>query len=484
MKRREFLAASGALASTLPLSTMSRNSFANSSPWADINSTAPYLANNFAPVQKEITATNLPITGELPKELNGRYLRNGPNPIGPVDLARHHWFSGQGMIHGVKLEEGKAVWYRNRWVRNESMVAGFGEDLAGRNLANSNNTHIIGHADRTWALVESGPPPMELSYELDTIGVNNFFGSLTDYGFTAHPKIDPDTGDLHAMCYKWPAWQGHIMHVHVGRDGRVKQTTKIPVPGMIMVHDMSLTENYVVIYDLPVTINSSLIERGMNLPFAWDLMHEPRIGLLPRNGDASEVIWSPIDPCYVFHAMNAYEDSSGQVVLDVCKYDSIFLLDNYGPFGDSLPTLHQWTVNPKTRKVSEVQISDRTQEFPRCHPDLNSKPYRYGYAVAVTPNAFPSIIKHDLKTGESMEFKLQPGQHSGEAFFIPREHAKQEDDGFLMSYVYDTNKDSSFLQILDAQDFSKPLAQVQLPQRVPYGFHGSWIADGYSGPSV
>ncbi len=484
MKRRSFLNVTvGALATSLvyPFS----NLLAGPKAWENVTTAHPYLADNFGPVSEEVTVTALETLGQIPAELNGRYLRNGPNPMAPVDFAKHHWFVGDGMVHGVRLGEGKAMWYRNRWVRSEAMVAALGEDPAGRVFAGSNNTHVIGHAGRTFAIVESGAPPVELSYELDTVGVNNFFGTLTDMGFTAHPKVDPDTGDLHAMCYSWPAWGDHLKYVHVGRDGRVKKTVEVPVPGMPMVHDMSLTKNYVVVYDLPVTIDGSLLQRGMHFPFGWNADYQPRVGLLPRNGSGADVIWCEVEPCYVYHPMNAYEDASGNVVLDVCRYERMFLNDNYGPFGDSLATLDRWTIDPKTRKVSSERIDDRGQEFPRCSPVLNSKPYRYGYSLAVVGKTFPTILKHDMQTGVASEFALGPGRHGAEPYFIPREGGEAEDDGFLMSFVYDAGRNASELLILDARDLSlPPIARVLLPTRVPYGFHGSWVPDGSGGPSV
>ncbi len=246
-----------------------------------------YLRDNFAPVAEEVTTTNLRVTGSIPRELNGRYLRNGPNPIGPVDASKHHWFTGDGMVHGVRLGNGRAQWYRNRWVRSAAVIEALGEDLAGRELAGGNNTHVIGHAGRTWALVEAGSPPVEMTDELDTLGVNDFFGTLTDRGFSAHPKVDPDTGELHAMCYHWPDWADHLQYVRVGKDGRVVRTVNIPVPGMTMVHDMSLTPNYVVVYDLPVTINLEMAMGGSSFPFAWnkDYQRARRIIAAQRRGE-------------------------------------------------------------------------------------------------------------------------------------------------------------------------------------------------------
>ena len=131
-----------------------------------------YVTGNFAPVAEELVAYDLPVTGSVPAELVGRYLRNGPNPIGPVDLRTHHWFIGTGMVHGVRLRDGKAEWYRNRYVRGDAVAETQGlEPLPGPRHplfgGGAPNTNVIGHAGATWALVEAGTRPVELSYELD-----------------------------------------------------------------------------------------------------------------------------------------------------------------------------------------------------------------------------------------------------------------------------------------------------------------------------
>jgi carotenoid cleavage dioxygenase len=445
-----------------------------------------YLTGNYAPVAEETTTLHLRVTGTIPNELDGRYLRNGPNPLGPIDAAKHHWFTGDGMVHGVRLAGGRAQWYRNRWVRSPRVIEALGEDPAGRELISGNNTHVIGHAGRTWALVEAGSPPVELSDELDTLGVNAFFGSLADKGFTAHPKVDPDTGDLHAICYSWPAWADHLQYVHVGANGRVVRTVNIPVPGMPMVHDTALTPNYVVVFDLPVTVNFEMAMAGSNFPFAWNDDYQPRVGLLPRRGTANDIVWVDVAPCYVFHPMNAYEDADGRVVIDLCRYESMFVHDRNGPFGDSVATLDRWTIDPKTRRVDEQRIDDRAQEFPRCNARVSTRPYRFGYCVGVDAGGgFPSIIKHDLQAGTRSTFEFGAGRHGGEPYFVARSGGHAEDDGYLITFVYDAGTAKSELVIIDARDLSaSPLAQVFLPTRVPYGFHGSWIPDGATGHSV
>ena len=436
-----------------------------------------YLENNFAPVDVETTLTELTWTGSIPDELTGRFLRNGPNPLQKVNPDSHHWFIGDGMVHGLRLDSGRADWYRNRWVRSESIAADLGEEVGDRNLSGgSPNTHVIGHAGRTWALVESGTPPVELGYELDTIGHSASWGA-----YTAHPKVDPETNELHAISYDWANYRDHVKYVVMDASANTTKVLDIPMPGMSMIHDMSITRNYVVIYDFPVTLSFMALATGSGFPFRWNPEHEARVGLLPRSVGAEDIIWSPVSQSYAYHPMNAYENEDGNVVIDICRYDRMFDGDTHGPFGDSTPKLDRWEVNPVLRKVSETRVDDRDQEFPRCHPDLNGKPYRYGYTVAAEGTSFPRIFKQDMQTGASSTYEFGPGRHGAEPYFIPRESATSEDDGYLMTYVYDESRKASELVILDALDLTRPaLAQIQLPVRVPYGFHGSWIADGDS----
>lgn len=418
-----------------------------------------YLRANFAPVEVESTVTDLRVTGQIPAELAGRFLRNGPNPKEGVDESDYHWFVGAGMVHGLRLDEGKAAWYRNRY------VGGSGA-----------NTSVISHAGQTMAIVESGGLAQNMDYDLNSVGDNTAIGS----GFTAHPKLDPDTGELHALCYDWANLQDHIRYVIIDAEGAWADEHEIPLPGMPMIHDMSLTQNYAVIYDLPVTLSFLALATGASFPFRWNAEYEPRVGLIPRNGDVDKIIWRSVSPNYAYHPMNAYEDANGDVVIDIVRYDKMFLDDIRGPFGDSLPRLDRWTINTTATsgKVSEQTIDARAQEFPRCHPGLNGKPYRYGYTVAVDGWGFPAIYKHDLNTGNVTQFEVGPGRHSAEPVFVPKDGATVEDEGYLMTYVFDEAKHASELVILDAQDLARPpIAQIHIPARVPYGFHGNWVPD-------
>lgn len=454
--------------------------------------TSRYLEGNYAPVTDEITAWDLAIEGELPTELVGRYLRNGPNPISTVDGATHHWFVGDGMVHGLRLRDGRAEWYRNRYVGSSQVAAARGTaDLEGPNWTGSTlgpNTNVVGFAGTTWAIVEAGGTPVELGYELDSLCRNDFSGTLPG-AFTAHPKIDPDTGEMHAMVYAWAQWLDHVQYVIIGTDGRVRRAVDIALGGMTMLHDMSLTGRYAVVYDQPVTVDIDLAIAG-RFPFRWNPDYGNRVGLVPRDAVeagvdadalASQIVWVEVPLCYSYHPLNAYDADDGSVVIDLCVYDSMFNRELRGPFETAMARLERWVVNPATASVSVTVVDDTSNEFPRVPDALNSKAYRYGYTAApsMDDRAGWPTIKHDLVTGERRVFDHGPGRCGGEAVFVPRaDHTDAEDDGWLVGLVHDLGAASTDFVVIDAADFDRGyVARIELPQRVPFGFHGNWVSD-------
>ncbi len=437
-----------------------------------------YLEGNYAPVRDEVTAFDLSVVGTLPVELEGRYLRNGPNPLGAPDPATHHWFMGDGMVHGVRLRGGRAEWYRNRYVGSTSLSASCGvPDISGRNWNDSSsgpNTNVGGFAGTTWAMVEAGGCPVELTYELETVGRNDFSGTLPG-AFTAHPKVDAETGEMHAMAYAWGSWMDHVQYVVVGADGRVRRTVDIPMQGMTMLHDMSLTARYAIVYDQPVTVDHHLAFAG-RFPFRWDPDHGSRLGLLPREGDVSDIVWVDVPLCYSFHPMNAYDDADGNVVIDLSVYDRVFDEDLRGPFGDSPSRLERWILNPVTRTCRVDVVDADPVEFPRHRGSLSGKPYRFGYACSPSDDPNWPTLKYDLHTGARTVLDHGPGRSSGEPAFVGRENPTAEDDGWLITFVHDVPNERTELAVIDAQEM-RVVASVQLPQRVPYGFHGNWVSD-------
>jgi len=446
----------------------------------------PYLSGNFAPVPDELTAHQLEVTGTIPHELEGRLLRIGPNPVA-ADPDTHHWFLGNGMVHGVQLRDGRAQWYRRRFVRDDQVTAVKGwtptrkpEGMSAGDLGSPGrpgiaNTNVIGHAGKTFAIVEAGGLPVELSYELETVAYSNFGGTLPG-GFSAHPKLDPDTGELHAAVYSF-LWS-HIQYVVVGRDGTVRKSVDVPTPGSAMVHDCGITANYFLLLDLPVTFQVEVAARGFQLPYQWNPDYGARIGLLPREGRSDDVVWCEVEPCFVFHPMNAYEDGDGRVVFDVVRHPRMFASDMLGP-NEGPPTLERWLLDPAGGAVKEERLDDRGQEFPRHDERLVGKPYRFGYTAGLSKGfEFGGLMKHDLRDRKTEVHPAGSGRHFMEPVFVPRSTNAAEDDGWVMAYLYDAGTDRSDVVILHAQNFAAaPIATIHLPSRVPYGFHGNWVPD-------
>lgn len=434
-----------------------------------------FSVGNYAPVRDELTAFDLPVRGQVPPELEGRLLRIGPNPIAPIG-PEDHWFTGTGMVHGVRLREGRAEWYRNRYVRDDQVVAELGEPPvtgpASRLSVNAANTNVIRHGGNLMALVEAGGLPVLLDAELGSIGRTDFGGSLPA-AFTAHPKIDPVTGDMHAVTYFWE--REGMQYVCVDTAGQVRRTVDVVTPGRPMVHDMAITATYVVLLDLPVVFDLNLAMTGAQLPYVWSPEYGARVGLLTKDG-SEEVRWFELPgPCWVFHVLNAFDDGD-DVVLDVSRYDRVFDHERHGP-NDAQPSLWRWRLNAATSRVSETLLDDRPQEFPRHDERLLGQPHRYAYTVLVDDAPAGQLLKHDLQTGSSERYEHGPGRLTLETIFVPTHDSTAEDDGWLMSYVYDGTRDRSDVVILHAQDLTAPVAVVELPARVPFGFHSNWIPD-------
>jgi carotenoid cleavage dioxygenase len=435
----------------------------------------PFLSGNFGPVAQECTSTDLPIDGAIPSELQGRYLRIGPNPY-TTPTGPYHWFSGDGMVHGVELGHGAAAWYRNRWVRTDDLARAMGEQPVDGPLPplyDTSNTHVIGHAGRILALTE-GSMPYELSPTLDTLRRTDFGGPLPT-GFTAHPKIDPASGELLAFGY-WFA-PPYLTYYVIDASGKLARSERITIPRSVMMHDFAITREQVLFFDLPVVFDLEV----QPFPFRWDDDHVARVGVMPRSGRDGDVRWFEIDPCYVFHAMNAYDDGDS-VVVDISRHPTMFKHSRTGPNDGGVPTLDRWTIDLAAGKIREERLDERGQEFPRVNETVLGSRHRFGYAVGLsnTRDAFDgaTYFKHDLVAGVTYEHDCGPGRTPGEFVFVPAEAATSEDDGWLIGYVYDAAVDRSDLVILDAHEFTaSPVACVHLPVRVPYGFHGSWIPD-------
>ncbi len=343
------------------------------------------------------------------------------------------------MVHGVRLRGGEAEWYRNRYVAATD--------------GPSPNTNVGGFAGTTWAMVEAGTPPVEMGYELDSLGVNPFGGTLPN-GFSAHPKYDPATGELHAMAYHWPDLMDHVQYVVVGGDGRVSKVVDVPVPDMPMIHDMSLTATYAVVYDLPVTVNFDVVVEGYPWPFAWAPDRAARVGLLPRSGTADDIVWCDVDPCYVFHPLNAYDADDGTVVVDLCRYDRMMDDDRTRPVRRLPPDVRSMG----DRSVDSQGARDAPRRpapgVPSAQPDRRAAaaPLRL-HLRGHRRRTEPARRDHQARrrSGHDRGPRVRAGRGGAEPVVVPKADGVAEDDAWILTVVYDAATDASELHILDAR---------------------------------
>ena len=453
-----------------------------------------FLQNNFAPWGTEGAARDLPVVGRIPRELNGTYYRNGPNPAFPP-LGRYHWFDGDGMIHAVTLDDGRAS-YRNRYVLSRGLRE---EQEAGRALyrgllefqateipgfKNTGNTNIVWHAGKLLALVEAALPTRMMAGPLDTVGEYDFDGRLAG-PMTAHPKLDPETGEM--LFFGYSPFPPYLTYHVAAADGALVRSEVIDVAGPSMMHDFAITKDHVIFILCPLVFSfERLAERGG--AFSWEPERGTRLGIMPRRGGNADVRWFDTDPSYVFHPMNAYEDGDA-IVLDVARYGrldfmSAAAVEEPGYRDANAARLHRWRIDLARGGVASTPLDDIVTEFPRVDERRLGRRHRFGYMAAREPELndgaqplWTAVRKYDLERGGVTERRFGAGNGVGEPLFVPRTAAAAEDDGWVLVLVYDAARDTSDFWILDAQDVAgEPVARVALPHRVPYGFHGNWVA--------
>ncbi|HKR00538.1 MAG TPA: carotenoid oxygenase family protein [Pyrinomonadaceae bacterium] len=463
--------------------------------------TNPFLQGNFAPVREEVTVGDLMVTGKLPPEMDGMFVRNGPNPQFPP-IKHHHWFEGDGMLHGVRIRNGRAS-YRNRYIRTPYWKA---ENAAGRSLygsfldpptvplllrlirnrlnrlpmlKNTANTALICHDNRLLALWEGGEPHQIQVPDLETVCPYTYDGNLK-HQFTAHPKVDPATGEM--LFFGYSLFKSSVQYSVVSAQGEIARTVAIGLPRQVMMHDFAITPRYTLFMDLPITFSLKRMLRGQPL-----MKFEPelgaRFGVLPRHGTGQDIKWFEVSPCFVFHTLNAYEDGD-EVVLLACRTkefpDSFFMIPRTQAgdgemFGEGFaPVMYRWRLNLKAGTTREEALDDVSTDFPRINEGLVGSRTRYGFTVNINePN---ELFKYDFEQGRSERHDHGKMRIGGEGVFVPRPGATAEDDGWLVTYVHDEENGTSELIVIEAGDFSAPpVARVRIPARVPYGFHGAWV---------
>jgi carotenoid cleavage dioxygenase len=456
------------------------------------DSTTIDAGDNFAPVGRECEAVDLPVRGTLPPGLAGTLFRNGPNPQFPDP--RDHWFTGDGMVHAIRIEDGR-VSYRNRWVRTARFQAerdagrklfhGFGPGPAGVDSGVA-NTNIVFHGGRLLALEEAHLPMRLAPDTLETLGTDDRGGALRG-PFTAHPKIDPATGEMLFFGYGTdrPLGPG-LTFGRLAKDGAVRQFDRFAAPYSAMVHDFVVTARHVLFPILPLTASLTRAMRG-GPPFAWEPAMGAYLGVLPRDGSAAAPRWFRAEARYVFHVMNAW-DEGRRILADVMEFPEAPLF----PHADGSPAdparararLTRWTLDldAATDAFAAVPLDDLSGEFPRIDDRRAGLPNRHGWFACASPGreaarGFDAIAHVDHATGRRTLLSLPRGDVPSEPVFVPARADAEEGEGWLLVVVWRAAERISELLVLPATDIAaEAVARVALPQRVPFGFHGNFVA--------
>ncbi len=456
----------------------------------------------WSPVTKEETYEITDVEGEMPRELHGTLYRNGPSQVVLPEEGYHklHLFDGDGLVNGFRFDNGR-LHYRGRFVKDASYLR---EQKLGRYHPNGvnvglppandefiirqqHNTNVVYHAEKLLALVENAYPFEMDPRTLDSIGDYVFDKPMVGYSVSAHPKIDGRTGQMVIHGYQW--YEPYLQLYVIEPDGTCSLAEGVDAPYSVMMHDMAISQNHAIFPLAPIMMDGNVLMGGgtLNDALSWDREKPLRFGVRPRSA-GGEVRWFDApSSAFFFHSGNAYEEN-GKIYIDACTYqDPDNLLDGIREwrtgkmnYVDAVPYLYE--LDLKTGECREKQLSDRGAEFPRIDDRLVGHPNRFGYAVVARREAgnpyervLGCIQKYDRRGGPSACHDFGIGQWTSEPVFVPRAPDAAEDDGFVLSVVYDGATRKSFVAVLDARNIEgKPLAKAHLRHRMPMGFHGNY----------
>jgi carotenoid cleavage dioxygenase len=462
----------------------------------------PYLTGAWTPQYEEVTAHDLPVLeGTVPADLDGVYLRNTENQI-HQPLGRYHPFDGDAMIHQLDFRRGQ-VSYRNRFVRTRCLVAeqeangslwgglmdppgtslrpGFG---AHGSLKDSSSTDIITHNGVAIStFYQCGEAYCLDPQTLETLGIASW--APLD-GVSAHCKVDPHTGEL--MFFNYSKHAPYMHYGVVNRQGRLTTYQPIPLPGPRLPHDMAVSARHSILNDLPAFWDEELLESDIHAVRMHDL--PSRFGVIPRHGRSEELRWFEAAPTYVLHFLNAYEMGSEIVMDGYFQENPTPRPRAEAPSGYShmmayldehafRPKLHRWRFDLRTGRTREEPLDDRILEFGVINQQYTGVQNRYVYSTRTKPGwfLFTGFVKHDLASGQSWEVNLGPNRYASEAPFAPRLGARDEDDGYLVSFVTDENSGTSECILIDAKRFADgPVCRIALPHKISSGTHAHWAA--------
>lgn len=463
----------------------------------------PYRTGPWRPNFVEYDATDLEVEGELPRDLEGVYLRNTENPVHP-SIGNYHPFDGDGMVHMIHFANGAAA-YRNRFVRTlgfeaeqeakQPLWAGLAEPPARSlrdgwgarsRLKDASSTDIVVHAGRALtSFYQCGDLYALDPLTLEQLGRETWGGRFpSDFGVSAHTKVDPSTGEL--LFFNYGTTEPYMHYGVVSADQELVHYVDVPLPGPRLPHDMAFTEHFSILNDCPMFWDPELIAKGV---YATRFHRElpTRFAVIPRRGQTADIRWFEAAPTYVLHWINAYEDGD-EIVLDgYFQSDPSPSLKGASTFYERISRFldlnrmqarpHRWRFNLKTGGTKEEPLGDRIMEFGMINGRHGGRRYRYVYNTTGTPGffLFDGLVKLDTQTGAEQRYAFGDGVYGSESPFAPRVGSRGEDDGYLVSFVTDMRNDRSECLVFDARQIGDgPIARVRLPERISSGTHACW----------
>ena len=459
----------------------------------------PYLQDNYAPVLEEsdFGPAELRVEGEIPKALRGAFMRDGAN----VAFQPNHYvypLDGDGMVHAVYLQDGQAS-YKNRWVETnhlkterkhgrtlygsvgkllevpQEVIDAGGEPHPVRNTA---NTNVMLHGGKLLALWEGGLPH-ELNNDLSTVGLYDYDGLLKPGdALTAHPRFCPDSGDLITCTQRMdsPTYNVQI----IDKNGKHKQTIPVKFERRAIIHDLQITEHYVIIFYAPGFHSVEKALKGEN-PFSWEPENGTQILVIPRNG-VDEIVTYETEAFFSWHFCNGFE-KDGKIIIDYVHINSIPFAQAQGTGVEKQPRrMCRMTLDETTKEVTNEIFSDVFCEFSRIDERRMGKDYRFGFAAASNRewegiHGYNCTARFDFKSGETSLCDYGFDANAGEPVYVANPDSDREEDGWVMCYVYNPGE-GQYLSIVSAGDFaSGPVAKVYVPTRIPNGFHANWMQD-------
>jgi len=465
--------------------------------------THPYRTGAWRPQTREYDAWDLPVEGEIPRDLAGVYLRNTETALFEP-IRRYHPFDGDGMLHAISFEDGDAR-YCNRFVRTDAFLA---EQKAGQSLYagitehpsvaiadegsgargmmkdNASTDVIVHHGEALASFYQCGELYRLDPRTLEQRGKSEWGGHFPREGVSAHPKLDEHTGEL--LFFNYHVEEPYMHYGVLGRDASLSTYIDVPLPGPRLPHDLAFTENWSILNDLPLFWDPEALAEGHYSNRFWrDL--PSRFALVPRHGSTDQIRWFEADPTFVLHWINAYEDGD-EIVLD-----GFF---QHNPTARGVPratgphkgfeTLdmnvlearaHRWRFDLSTGQTREEALSERCAEFPMINGRHAGRRHRYAYECRCTPGlfTFDALIKHDIDEGREEVIEFPEGVFISETVMAPRLGSRAEDDGYLLTYTSDLGNDLSECWVFDAAEPSDgPVARIRLPERISSGTHATW----------